>query len=196
MTVEPGVEEAGVEAVACADGVDGVDGEGGGPVALDAVRGALLDEGTTGSALDDDEGDALSERIEGFVERRLDGYFLNFILVRKEQVYVVEECVEDAVPVAGWIVVGVEREGKTGFSELIEEIGESGMETGLKEEGREMEMARGAEVGQIEVGDGHLRHDAGVGEDVSFPAMGEEDGHAGAGAGFTGDVGGVEASFG
>jgi len=63
------VEKTGVEAVACADGVDGVDDEGGDPVALDAVCGVLLDEGAAGSALDYDEGDACGERVEGFVER-------------------------------------------------------------------------------------------------------------------------------
>ena len=75
------MEEAGVEAVAGADGVDGVDEDGGDPVALDAVRGALLDEGSAGSALDDDEGDARGEGVEGFFEGGLVGDFLDFVLV-------------------------------------------------------------------------------------------------------------------
>ncbi len=69
LALQPGVEEAGVEAVAGTDGVDGVDEGGGDPVALDAVCGALLDEGAAGSAFDYDEGNARGERIERFVER-------------------------------------------------------------------------------------------------------------------------------
>jgi len=66
----------------------------------------------------------------------------------------------------------------------------------LEEERGEVEVAGGGEVGEIEVGDGHLGHDAGVGEDVALVAVGKKDGDAGAGVEFAGNVRGVEASFG
>ena len=81
VAAEPGAEEAGVEAVAGADGVGGGDEEGGDPVTLEAVCGALLDEGAAGSALDDDEGDSRGEGVEGFVEGGLAGYFFDFLLI-------------------------------------------------------------------------------------------------------------------
>jgi len=135
LALEPGMKEAGVEAVAGGDGVDGVDDGGSDPVALDAERGALLDEGAAGSALDYDEGDAGSEGVQGFVERGLVGYLLDFIFVVQEQVYFIEQGIEDAVPVAGGIVVGVEGEGEAGLSELIEELGEARVKGGLEEQG-------------------------------------------------------------
>jgi hypothetical protein len=70
------------------------------------------------------------------------------------------------------------------------------VEGGLEEEGGEMEVAGGGEVGDIEVGDGDLGHDAGVGEDVALVAVWEQDGNAGTGPGDTCDVRGVEAGFG
>lgn len=81
VTAEPGVEEAGVEAVAGADGVDGIDEDRGDPVALDTVRGLLLDERASGTALDDDQGDARGEGIEGLVEGGLASYLLDFLFV-------------------------------------------------------------------------------------------------------------------
>jgi len=80
--------------------------------------------------------------------------------------------------------------------ELIEQYGEARVEGGLEEQGREVEVARGSEVRQIEIGDGHLRHDAGVGEDVTLGAVGEQDGYACGCAGFVGDMRSVEAGFG
>ena len=199
VAVEIGAKEAGVEAVAGADGVGGLDEDGRDPVALDAavrpLGGALLDEGTAGSALDDDEGDAWGEGVEGFVERGLAGYFFDFILVGQEQVYLVEEGVEDAAPLVGGVVVGVEREGEAGLLEVVEELGKARVQRGLEEEGGEMEVAGGGEVGQIEVGYGHLGHDAGVGEDVALVTVREENRYACAGAWFAGDVRGVDAGF-
>ncbi len=61
VTVEVGVEEAGVEAVAGADGVCGIDEERGDPVALVAA----LDDCAAGAALDDDQWDARGEGVEG-----------------------------------------------------------------------------------------------------------------------------------
>lgn len=80
--------------------------------------------------------------------------------------------------------------------EGIEKFREAWVEGGLEKEGREMEVTGGGEVGDIEVGDGHLGHDAGVGEHVALVAMGEQEGNAGTGAGVTGDVRDVEAGFG
>ncbi len=195
VAVEPGAEEAGVEAIAGADGVDGVDEDGGDPVALGSVLGALLDEGSAGSALDDDQGDAGGEGVEGCFERGFSGDLLDFIFVGEEQIELVEESGEDAGPVAGGVVVGVEREGEAGLLEVIEEFGKAGVEGGLEEEGGEMEVAGGGEEGEVEVGDGHLGHDAGIGEDVAAVAVGEENGDACAGIDFAGDVGGVDAGL-
>jgi len=64
LAVEPGAEEAGVEAVASSDGVYRVDEDGLNPGAL----GALLDEGSAGSAFDGDEGDAGCEGVQGGLE--------------------------------------------------------------------------------------------------------------------------------
>ena len=103
---------------------------------------------------------------------------------------------EDAAPVAGGVVVGVERKREAGLPEAIEELGKAGMQRGLEKEGGEMEVAGGGEVGDVEVGDGHLGHDAGVGEDMAAGAVGEENGDAGAGAGFAREVRGVDAGLG
>ena len=73
---------------------------------------------------------------------------------------------------------------------------EAGVEAGLQEERGEMEVAGRGEVGEVEVGDGHLRHDAGVGEDVTAAAVRQEDGYAGADGWMARDVGGVEAGCG
>lgn len=196
LAVEPGVEEAGVEAVAGTDGVGGGDEERGDPVALDALRGALLDEGSAGAALDDDEGDAGGKGGEGFVEGGLVSDLLEFFFVGEEEVDLVEEGGEDARPVAEGIVIGIEREGEAGLLERIKEAREAGVEGGLEEEGGEMEVAGGGKVGEVEVGDGHFGHDAGVGEDVSLGTVGEEEGDAGAGGGNAGNVRCVEAGLG
>jgi hypothetical protein len=108
VTAEPGVEEASIEAVAGSDGISGFDEEGCDPIALDAVRGLLLDERAAGSALDDDQGDAGGEGIEGLVEGRLAGDSLEFLFVGEEEVYFLEERGKDAAPVAGGVVIGIE----------------------------------------------------------------------------------------
>src|SRR5580700_9508663 len=46
-----------------------------------------------------------------------------------------------------------------------------------------MEVARRGEVIAIEVGDGHVEHHAGIGEDAAGAAMGQEEGDAGFGSG-------------
>ena len=106
--VEVGVEEAGVEAVAGADGVGGVDGEWGDGVAL----GAALDDGTAGAALDDDEGDAIGEGIECLSEGGLIGDLEELIVVGQEDIDFVEEGVEETAgsggPEVSWVVIGVE----------------------------------------------------------------------------------------
>jgi len=42
-----------------------------------------------------------------------------------------------------------------------------------------MEVAGRAEIGEIEIGDRHLCHDSGIGENVAFGAVGEKEGYPG-----------------
>lgn len=192
---EPGAEEAGVEAVAGTDGVDGFDENGANPVSLDAVFGALLDEGSAGSALDDDEGDSGSESVEGLVEGGLAGYLLEFVFIGKEDVYLVEEGRQDAAPVTGRVVVCVEGYRDVGLFEGGEELRKVGMKGGLEEERGEMEVACRGEIGDVEIGNGHLCHDTGVRKDVALAAMGKKEGDAGAGAGPARDVCDIKSGF-
>ena len=196
MPAEPGAEEPSVEAVAGAYCIDGIDEYGGDPVSLDAAGSAVLDERSTGSAFDYDEGDAGGQGVKSLVECSLAGYLFDLLFVGEEQVDFVEQDREDAGPVAGGIVIGIEREGQAGVVQVVEEDGKAGVQAGLEEKGGEMEVTGGGEVGEIQIGDRHLGHDAWVGEDVALAAMRKEDGDSGAGASFTGDVGGVESGFG
>ncbi len=133
VTAEPGVEEARVETVAGADGIDGIDEEGGDPFTLNAGRCALLDERAAGTAFDDDERDTGGKGIESLVESGLVGYPFEFVFVRKEEVYFVEEGGEDAGPMAGGVIVGIEREGEAGVAEVVEELWQASVEVGLQE---------------------------------------------------------------
>lgn len=141
MVLEPGVEEARVEAVAGADGVDRIDENGGDPIALNAGGCSLLDERAARTALYDDEGNAGCQSIERFVEGGLAGHLLEFLFVGEEHVDFFEEGGEDAAPVAGGIVVGVEAEGEAGLFEVVEKLGETGVEGSLEEERGEMKVA-------------------------------------------------------
>jgi len=120
VAAQPGAEETRIEAVASADGIDGIDDERRNPIALEAARSLLLNQSAAWTALDDDEGDTRSEGVEGFFECGLAGYLLDFIFVRQEQVDLFEEGGKDPCPIAGRVIVGVERYGEPGLLKGIE----------------------------------------------------------------------------
>lgn len=80
--------------------------------------------------------------------------------------------------------------------EIVEELGKARVETGLEEERGEMKVPGGGKERLVEVGDGHLLHDARVGEDVAFAAVRQQDGYPGGSLGAASDMGGIEAGLG
>jgi len=193
ISLEISREKTRVEAVACTDGVHRCYLHGR-DLRSDA---ALEEESAARAAFDDDQRNESTDGGESFVERGGIGDAEELVLIREQDVYQRKDAIEDASPTVVGIVVGVEGYRKSTRLELPQEIWQAGMEAGLEEEGREVEVAAGGEVINVEDGAGEFGHGARIGEDAACGAVRKQDSDPGCGAGLGGnDAGEVDAAFG
>ena len=141
----------------------------------------MVDARTVWSSFDDHGGDVGCECGDGTVEIAGAGDAADLGFAGQEDVHVREKIVERRTPVVVGVVVGVERDGEASLFEACEELGQTVVESTLEVERGEVQVAGLCEVIEVEGADRELGDGAGIGEDVAFGAVREEQRDAGGG---------------
>src|SRR6266404_521632 len=116
------VQKASVEAVACPDGVDGLDGERRSTKAMGAAFGNY----TLSAALDGNDGNETRQGLKRALQIAGAGQFVSFVLVRQKDIDALKNSLNVIRPQILRVIVGVKRRGEASLFYLRKEFRQRG----------------------------------------------------------------------